>query len=120
MPRCTGRTCLLLASLVTIALHPTYAISRATHNRLELIHTQNTRVDIDNGIRLSLNSTLLQSGHSHQWFELSWRGVAHPSYADWVGLIVPAGADSSKTAPAKYQTAAMDPAHILHGEGKLK
>lgn len=74
----------------------------------------------ESSIVLRLNSTLLEAGHSHHWFELSWSGVQQPSYADWLGLIVPAGADITNTAPAKYQIAAMDKNHVKRGEGRLK
>lgn len=90
------------------------------HNPLELIHVNALKHELDNNIQLTLNSTVLEAGHSFQWFELSWKGVSHPSYGDWVGLIVPAGADVTQTAPAKYQTAALDPNHVRSGEGKLK
>jgi hypothetical protein len=54
--------------------------------------------------------------------QVSWRGVTHPSYADWVGLLVPAGADPSRTAPAKYALAAtdVDKTHLSRGEGRLR
>eukprot|EP00775_Hariotina_reticulata_P004167 gene4166-4415_t len=66
---------------------------------------------------LALNSTVLEQ--SGQWFELSWSGVSHPSYADWIALLVPAGADFTQTAPAKYKIAALDKQHVSTGTGRL-
>lgn len=106
--------------LLSLACGTALGSQQDTHNPLERIKVASIRSALDSKIQLSLNSTVLEASHAYQWFELSWRGVQQPSYADWVGLIVPAGADVTKTAPAKYQVAAMDKRHIRSGQGRLK
>jgi hypothetical protein len=111
---------LLLACALSILSMPVWGAQQDTHNSLERIKLHAASHVPESSIVLRLNSTVLEAGHSHQWFELTWSGVQHPSYADWVGLIVPAGADITKTAPAKYQIAAMDKNHVRTGEGTLR
>jgi hypothetical protein len=111
---------LLLACALSIVSMPVWASQQDTHNPLERIKLHAASHAPESSIVLQLNSTVLEAGYSHQWFELSWSGVQQPSYADWVGLIVPAGADITKTAPAKYQIAAMDKDHVRKGEGILR
>jgi hypothetical protein len=114
------QTLLLLACALGIRSVQVFASQQDTHNPLELIKLHAASQALESSIVLQLNSTVLEAGHSHQWFELTWSGVQQPSYADWLGLIVPAGADITKTAPAKYQIAAMDNNHIRKGEGRLR
>lgn len=54
--------------------------------------------------------------------QVSWKGVAHPSYADWIGLLVPAGSDPTKNAPAKFQMASADAdhTHLKRGTGRIR
>lgn len=58
----------------------------------------------------------------HAHMQVSWHGVQHPSYADWIGLLVPAGANPTKSAPAKYQIASadLDGTHLQTGAGRLR
>uniref|UniRef100_A0A383VVS5 Purple acid phosphatase n=1 Tax=Tetradesmus obliquus TaxID=3088 RepID=A0A383VVS5_TETOB len=114
------QTLLLLVCALGISCMRVSASQQETHNPLERIKLYAASHAPESSIVLRLNSTVLEAGHSHQWFELSWSGVQQPSYADWLGLIVPAGADITKTAPAKYQIAAMDKNHVKRGEGRLK
>ncbi|KAF6263717.1 Metallo-dependent phosphatase-like protein [Scenedesmus sp. NREL 46B-D3] len=111
---------LLLVCACSISSAPVWASQQDTHNPLERINLLAAIHAPDSSIALQLNSTLLEAGHAHHWFELTWSGVQQPSYADWVGLLVPAGADITKTAPAKYQIAAMDKNHVRRGEGRLR
>eukprot|EP00882_Tetradesmus_deserticola_P023160 GHRQ01025198.1.p1 GENE.GHRQ01025198.1~~GHRQ01025198.1.p1 ORF type:complete len:125 (-),score=20.52 GHRQ01025198.1:835-1209(-) len=111
---------LLLACAFSISSLRVSSWQQDTHNPLERINLQASFHAFESSINLRLNSTVLEAGHSHQWFELAWNGVQQPSYADWVGLIVPAGADITQTAPAKYQIAAMDKNHVRKGEGRLR
>jgi hypothetical protein len=111
---------LLLACAFSISSVLVRASQQDTHNPLERIKLHAALHAPESSIVLRLNSTVLEAGNSHQWFELSWSGVQRPSYADWVGLIVPAGDDITKTAPAKYQIAAMDKNHVKKGEGRLR
>lgn len=111
---------LLLVCACSISSAPVWASQQDTHNPLERINLLAAIHAPDSSIALQLNSTVLEAGHAHQWFELTWSGVQQPSYADWVGLLVPAGADITKTAPAKYQIAAMDKNHVRRGEGRLR
>lgn len=51
--------------------------------------------------------------------QVSWHGVQHPSYADWIGLVV---VQHPSYAVAKYQmaTADLDATHLKTGAGRLR
>jgi hypothetical protein len=51
---------------------------------------------------------------------VSWSGVKQPKFDDWIAVYVPADADPSQTAPAKYQLCALDADHIYHGRGRTR
>ncbi len=51
---------------------------------------------------------------------MRWSGVADPRYDDWVALVVPADADLSYSAPAKWKYAAGDVRHVDTGSGELR
>jgi hypothetical protein len=89
-----------------------------TENPLEKINVSATRILLEDQIVLDVNSTTLE--HSGQWFTVTWSNVPNPSFADWIALMVPAGADMSTTAPAKYKVAASSPTHIRTGAGSLE
>lgn len=92
-----------------------------THNPLERINVGAASVQQDNQIKLAVSTTKLTKREG-ELVEVSWHGVQHPSYADWIGLLVPADANPTRTAPAKFQmaTADLDATHLKSGSGRLR
>ncbi|MEW5311981.1 MAG: hypothetical protein WDW38_003647 [Sanguina aurantia] len=90
----------------------------ASHNLIEKIKVNKIRVKRQRSITMSLNtSTLTTSG---DWVRVSWGGVSDPAGDDWVGLLVPATADPSATAPAKFKLASSDPEYLRSGSGSVE
>ena len=55
-----------------------------------------------------------------QWAEVCWKGVRMPAADDYIALYVPANADTTRTAPVKYQWAALTMSHLQTGSGCLR
>jgi hypothetical protein len=101
---------LLLHAVVSNANHEPHPLDEV------LVHM--VRVKSHASITMKINSTVLEK--SGQWFEVSWEGVPDPDFGDWIALYVPAEADFTQTAPAKYQLATSSLSHMKDGSGTLK
>lgn len=88
------------------------------HNPLQLFKVEAARSVPDNGVSIAVNSTELHV--SGEWFEVSWSGVPNPSYDDMIVLYVPADANPSHTAPAKFKMAARTTTHMATGGGAAR
>ncbi|KAG1654908.1 hypothetical protein FOA52_003150 [Chlamydomonas sp. UWO 241] len=61
---------------------------------------------------------LLASG---DWVTATWAGIENPDYDDMIAVYVPAHADITATAPAKFVFAAgADPGHVVNGGGSVR
>ncbi|PNH05756.1 putative inactive purple acid phosphatase 27 [Tetrabaena socialis] len=92
---------------------------RHLHNPVEQLHVPAVTTAHDGGIRVEPDRTSLASGEG-EWFTVTWSGVPSPQYDDWVAVVVPATANLTQTAPAKWKFAAGDPAHVETGGGSLR
>lgn len=142
------RTLLPLAVLCCCSWHlsaPAAARQQDTHNPLERINVGAASVQGDNQIKLAVSTTKLTkregelvevrrpwvgltepctavsaAPHSLPYtrMQVSWHGVQHPSYADWIGLLV----RTWPAAPAKFQMASadLDATHLKTGAGRLR
>lgn len=118
MPRIPAISGAPLLAAVLLLASACICVAHDSHNPLECIGAVTVSgAHHEPGIDMRLNSTELTA--PGQWFEVSWEGVEQPSYADWIGLWVPAHANVTATAPAKFKIAASSPTHIMHGRGSL-
>ncbi|KAF5834534.1 Metallo-dependent phosphatase-like protein [Dunaliella salina] len=89
------------------------------HQPLNAINVGATKLDLLPGVHMRVSTTTLQSGRG-TWVEVSWDGLKDPKYDDWIALYVPAHADLTSIAPAKFQYAFYSRTHIRHGSGMLR
>jgi hypothetical protein len=89
----------LALSSASAGLHSRGSGSSSCMTRRQQQHPYHTLLQ-DPEIKLEVNSSVLRQ--SGEWFEVTWRGVPEPSYMDWVALWVPADANITETAPAKW------------------
>lgn len=95
------------------------ARSRPHQNPLEAVAVRAVTRALDPAVFVTPDRFDLADGRG-EWFDVAWGGVPDPSYEDWVALVVPADADLSRTAPAKWKFAAMSPTHLTDGAGNLR
>lgn len=89
------------------------------HQPLERLHVHAIRQSLTSGIKILPDRLLLAHG-TGEFLNVSWSGVPEPKYDDWIALVVPADANLTETAPAKWKFAAGDPHHIATGSGSLR
>ncbi len=88
------------------------------HNILERLNVRAVTSNPDPSISLTVDR--YNQSRSGEWFTVRWSGVADPRYDDWVALVVPADADLSYSAPAKWKYAAGDARHVDTGSGEMR
>jgi acid phosphatase type 7 len=109
---------LLRALMPAVALHGVVAAAGETehHNPLEQIRLANTLDSSDDsGVQMSVNTTELVGRAT--WVEVSWSGVRHPSFDDWIGVLAPADAQVQESTPIKYKLASSSSTHFRDGGG---
>ncbi|GFR45131.1 hypothetical protein Agub_g6511 [Astrephomene gubernaculifera] len=89
------------------------------HQPLERLRVPAVKQRLDSQIRIQSDRQVLERG-AGEWFTVSWSGVSDPMYDDWIAVVVPADANLTQTAPAKWKFAAGDPHHVLTGSGSLR
>lgn len=95
------------------------ALAPEHHNALEQIQLQRTRdVTHRHHVQLTVNATEFSGRDA--WVEVSWSGVAHPSFDDWIAVLAPADASIKHSAPIKYKLASTSYSHFQHGRGSTR
>ncbi|KAG2432271.1 hypothetical protein HXX76_009189 [Chlamydomonas incerta] len=89
------------------------------HQPLERLRVAAVTQQLDDKIQIHVDRQELKDG-SGEWFTVTWTGVDGPAYDDWLAVVVPADADLSVTAPAKWKFAAADPLHVIAGNGTTR
>jgi hypothetical protein len=115
MGRRVWTQCIVLTILFLSFVHIAHG---EMHNPMEAINMERQAVAMNAAITLTVTPGIfVKSGDE---FEVRWSGVPSPSFNDWIALLVPAGADTQKTAPVKYKMAVASGTHATTGSGKLK
>jgi hypothetical protein len=87
-----------------------------THNPVEAILLHNA-VDIVGHHHVELTVNISAISGRNAWAEVSWSGVHHPAFDDWIGVMVPAHADVRESTPVKYKPATSSSTHLEEGRG---
>ena len=95
------------------------AIAPEHHNALERIRLRSAR-DYSQRHRVQLTVNITEFSGRDAWVDVSWSGVQHPSFDDWIAVLAPADASIKHSTPVKYKLASTSFSHFEHGRGSAR